>query len=130
MLKKMRWTMLPVLAMMLSVLGSAPAMAGEALEALAGKWVLVSMEGEPAPAEIRFEMNFVDDDTVQMISPGDEGDEPEVLEMRYLATAEGDITVYPPNMPEGDKAKWSVDDKGQLVITADDGFTMSLRRPE
>lgn len=121
-----RLMVLPLLALVLS--GSATAaLAGEALEALRGVWSVELWDGKPTPEGMSLTFDFVDDDTLKVTFK--QGAEEDVQEVRYAATADGKITVYPPELPEGDPATWQVKDDGKLYITTDDGDAMVLKRP-
>lgn len=121
-----RLFVLPALALVLACFATA-ARAGEALEALRGVWQVETFDGEAAPAGVTLLFDFVDDDTLKVTFKA-EGEE-DVQEIRYTATADGKITVYPPEAPEGDQATWQVKPDGKLYITTDDGDAMVLKRP-
>lgn len=119
--------LLPVLALVLACSATA-ALAGPALEALAGKWSVETFDGEPAPEGVSLMFEFVDDDTLKVVYK--EGDTTDEQELRYAATADGKITVYPPESPDGEEAAWQVKDDGKLYITGKEGQeTMVLKRP-
>ena len=117
---------LPVLSLLLGLSAASTASAGEAIEALRGKWLIESFGEEPTPPNMKFEMEFVDDDTLKMTITF--GEESQVEEVRYQATADGKITVYPPETPEGEEATWEVKADKKLYITAEEGV-MVLSRP-
>ena len=122
-----RLTKLP-LFLMLALLALAPATAhaGEALKELKGAWHAQSFNGEAPPAGIKMVMTFVDHDTITMEVTF--AGETEKEEIKYEATADGKMTVYPEETPEGESAKWEVKD-GKLTITTDDGDKMVFKRP-
>ncbi|MEM1354376.1 MAG: hypothetical protein AAGH88_05780 [Planctomycetota bacterium] len=109
---------------------AAPSASGaEALEALRGLWVVESFGNEPTPPGVSLTLEFVDDDTLKVVyKQADEADEQEV---RYTATADGKITVFPPEAPNGEEATWELKDDGKLYIAPDNepGQVMVLKRP-
>jgi len=121
-----RLIVLPLLALVLSCSATA-ALAGEALEALRGVWSVEVWDDKPMPEGMSLTFDFIDDDTLKVTFKA--GGEEDVQEVRYAATAEGKITVYPPEMPDGDPASWEVKDDGKLYITTDEGDAMVLKRP-
>ena len=110
------------------LLAPATARAGEAIEALKGTWVAESFDGEPAPEGVKMVLTFVDDATLRMEVTL--GGETQKQEIKYAATADGKITLYPEpdTAPEGEKATWQVKDDKKLYLTNDQNEVMVLKR--
>lgn len=123
-----RLAVLPLMALML-LMTATTAQAGEALEALRGQWLVDSFDGDAPPPGVSLTFDFVDDATMRVTYREEEG-EPDVEEMRYTATADGTITVFPdPDAPEGEAATWEVKADGKLHITSKEGSVMVMSRP-
>lgn len=123
-------TRLKTLAMFVAIallLAPAAAQAAEALPQLKGAWVAESYNGEAPDEDMKITMTFVDDKTLRMeITAGGETDKEEV---KYTATADGKMTIYPEESPEGENAKWKVGDDKKLHITTDEGEVLIFARP-
>jgi hypothetical protein len=106
----------------------ATARAGEAIEALKGAWTAESFDGEAPPEGMKMVLTFVDDSTMrmEMTFAGETHKE----EIKYTATKDGKLTVYPEpdTEPEGEEAKWQVKADKKLYITSDEGEVMILKR--
>jgi len=117
-------TFLFALAMLLM---PATAQADEAIESLKGAWTAESFNGEAPPPGMKMVMTFVDSDTLRMEVTA--GGETHKQEMKYAATEDGQITLYPdPNNPAGEQGKWEVKADKKLYITSDEGEVMILKR--
>jgi len=114
------------LALLLS-LTAVTAQAGDAIEALAGDWLVESFDGEQTEPGMEMKISFVDDETMKMTITVN-GQEVVSEEVRYEATEEGDITVYTEDEPDGESAKWEVADDGKLHITTEEEGEMILGR--
>ena len=103
--------------------------ADEAIEALAGEWVVETFDGE-ATDGVEIRITFDDDTMRNTIS--EDGQVIVEEEMRYEVDADGSITTYPPNQPNPDVGTWEVSDDGKLHLdfpgTGIDGVSMVLRR--
>lgn len=104
------------------------AQAGEAIEALKGAWTAESFDGEAAPEGMKMVLTFVDDAIMRVEITF--GGETEKQEIKYTATADGKITIFPDpdNEPKGEEAKWEVKDDKKLHITSAEGEVMVLKR--
>lgn len=119
---------LPLLALF-AILTAAPAMAGEALPELKGSWLAESLDGEAPPPGVSMKMTFIDDAKLKM-EVTFQG-ETKLEEVKYEATKEGKITIYPEpdTNPAGEKATWEIKDK-KLVLTTEDNEVLIFKRPE
>jgi len=122
---------LTVLTLMLGLVASSTAHAGEALEALRGDWLIEAGEGEQLPPNMQMKMPFVNDDTLRMtiIMAGQViGSE----EARYAATADGKMTMYEEGGAETE-CTWEVKADGKLHVTGPNPSgeleTIVMRRP-
>jgi len=103
------------------------AKAGEAIEALKGAWTAETFDGEAPPQGMKMVMTFVDSDTLRMEVTA--GGETHKEEIKYAATKDGQITIYPdPNNPAGEPGKWEVKADKKLYITTEEGEVMILKR--
>lgn len=110
------------------LLGPTQAEAGDALEELKGAWLVESFDGEAPPQGVSMVITFVDDSTMQMEMTF--GSETKKEEIKYSATKDGKITVYPEpeTEPEGETGTWEVKADKKLYITADDGVMLLKRK--
>lgn len=126
-MKTQRWIGLFVLSLCL-VAPALSASAGEALEALKGAWVAETFDGEAPPEGVKMVMTFVDDATLRMDVTFN--GENERQEIKYTATADGNITIFPePDQnPEGEKATWEVKADKKLYIKTAEGEQLVFTR--
>lgn len=118
--KKSLPAVLAALAMLLSVAATTQAQAGEALEALRGAWTLESVNGEQLPPGASMSVNFTSDTTFTATTTfaGEKMEE----EVRYTATADGNITFYEDETDtEGESGKWEVKDGKLYLVSNTDG---------
>lgn len=122
---------LTVLALMLGLVATSTALAGEAIEALRGDWLIEAGEGEQLPPNMQMKMTFVDDDTLRMTIIMD-GQVLGSEEARYAATADGKMKMYEENGTETD-CTWEVKADGKLYVTgpnpSGEPETIVMRRP-
>ncbi|MFN3166683.1 MAG: hypothetical protein ACE37H_06420 [Phycisphaeraceae bacterium] len=104
------------------------ATAGEAIEALKGSWTAETFDGEAPPAGMTMVMTFVDDATLRMEVTFN--GETEKEEIKYTATENGDITIFPDpeENPAGEKATWEVKADKKLYIKTAEGETLVFSR--
>jgi hypothetical protein len=104
------------------------AKAGEAIEALKGAWTAETFDGEAPPQGMTMVMTFVDDATLRMEVTF--GGETEKEEIKYTATEDGNITIFPEpeEKPEGEKATWQVKADKKLYIKTAEGETLVFSR--
>ncbi len=123
-----RSTTLASLSALLLLLVAATAQAGEAIESLKGAWVVELSKGAPPPEGVAIVMTFVDDDTLSIEATFK--DKTEKKDIKYTATADGKITLFPEpeTEPEGEKANWQVKDDKKLYLTNEDGEELVLVR--
>ena len=130
-MRKYRILPLTVLALMLSLAATSTALAGEAIQALRGDWLIEPGEGEQLPPNMQMKMTFVDDDTLRMTIVMD-GQVVGSEEGRYAATADGKMTMYEDNGTETD-CTWEVKADGKLYLTGPNPGgqpeTIVMRRP-
>ena len=122
-------TLCTSMALLALLLAPANALAGEAIEALKGAWVAETVGGEAPPDGVEMKMTFIDDDTIKL-EVTFEG-ETELEEVRYEATKDGKITIWPEpeKKPEGEKATWEVKKDKKLYIVTEENETLVFARP-
>lgn len=119
----------PLLMLVLVILlGPATVLAGEALPQLKGAWDAESLNDKPPEPGVTMTMTFVDDDTIAM-EVTFEG-ETQKEEIRYTATEDGKMTIYPEpdTNPKGEKATWKIVDK-KLHLTTAENEVLIFKRP-
>ena len=121
-------TLFTTLLAFLFLLMPATAQAGEALPELAGTWVAESINGKEPKAPAKLVMTFIDDSRLASEVTNASGKTTKV-EIKYVATADGVITMIPEpdKNPEGEKGTWEVKD-GKLHIASGEDAKMVLVR--
>lgn len=100
--------------------------AGDALPQLAGTWVAETINGKAPKAPAKLIMTFIDDARLASEVTQPNGKTTKV-EIKYTATADGTIIMYPnpEKNPEGEKGTWEIKD-GKLHIASGDDAKMVL----
>ncbi len=116
------------LFVLLMLFTPATAHAGEAIEALKGAWVVETSNGDPPPEGVKMVMTFVDDETLRIVATFE--DKREKKDIKYSATEDGEITMFPEpkENPDGEKATWEVRDDKKLYLTNEEGEVLVLAR--
>lgn len=104
----------------------AAARAGEALPELAGTWLAETINETQPKAPAKLVMTFIDDERLASEITGPDGETTKV-EIKYTATADGTIIMYPEpdENPDGEKGTWEIKD-GKLHIASTDDASMVL----
>ncbi|MBX2850406.1 MAG: hypothetical protein KTR15_01525 [Phycisphaeraceae bacterium] len=100
--------------------------AGDALPELAGTWVAETINGKEPKAPSKLVMTFIDDARLASEVTQPNGKTTKV-EIKYKATADGTIIMYPnpEKNPDGEKGTWEIKD-GKLHIASGDDAKMVL----
>ena len=104
----------------------ASAHAGEALPQLAGTWVAETINGKAPKAPAKLVMTFIDDERLASEITNARG-ETQKVEIKYRATPDGTIIMYPDpdENPDGEKGTWEIK-AGKLHIASADDAKMVL----